>query len=169
MPTAQARMTRARGLHATRSRIRSDSDTSSLPERRIACRFFLFKVPMASCAYVPHPEHQDTATSTDRWRSSQARMTCARCHGDMCMSGEPLGAAATRRLGDVHCFLSLSSRVLTTVVRLGRTVCLEIKQSFDSGGAKDRELPLGTLQKPMRGAVSYPSVSEESRAAVPEP
>ena len=43
MPTAQARMTRARGLHAIRSSIRSGSDTSSLPERRIACRFVLFR------------------------------------------------------------------------------------------------------------------------------
>ena len=43
MPTAQARMTRARGLHATRSRIRSDNDASWLPERRIACGFFLFR------------------------------------------------------------------------------------------------------------------------------
>jgi hypothetical protein len=42
-PTAQARMTRARGLHAIRSRIRSDNDTSSLPERRIERRFFLFR------------------------------------------------------------------------------------------------------------------------------
>ena len=36
-------MTRARGLHATRSSIRSDNDTSSLPERRVACRFVLFR------------------------------------------------------------------------------------------------------------------------------
>jgi hypothetical protein len=43
MPTAQARMTRARGLHAIRSIIRSDNDTSSLPERRTARRFFLFR------------------------------------------------------------------------------------------------------------------------------
>ena len=42
-PTAQARMTRARGLHATRSRVRSDIDTSSLPERRIERRFLLFR------------------------------------------------------------------------------------------------------------------------------
>jgi hypothetical protein len=45
MPTAQVRLTRARGLHATRSSIRrSDSDMSSLSERRmlqrIARRFF---------------------------------------------------------------------------------------------------------------------------------
>ena len=43
MPTAQARMTRARGLHATRSSIRSDNDTSSLPVGRIERRFFLFR------------------------------------------------------------------------------------------------------------------------------
>ena len=36
-------MTRARGLHATRSRVPSDIDTSSLPERRIERRFFLFR------------------------------------------------------------------------------------------------------------------------------
>ena len=43
MPTAQARMTRARGLHATRSSIRSDNNISSLPERRVARRLCLFR------------------------------------------------------------------------------------------------------------------------------
>jgi hypothetical protein len=44
MPTAQARLIGTRGLHAARSSIRrSDNDTSSLPERRIACRFLLFR------------------------------------------------------------------------------------------------------------------------------
>jgi hypothetical protein len=43
MPTAQARMTRARGLHATRSNTRSDNGTSSLPEQRIECRLVLFR------------------------------------------------------------------------------------------------------------------------------
>ena len=43
VPTAQARMTRARGLHATRSRRWSDNDTGSLLERRVACRFGLFR------------------------------------------------------------------------------------------------------------------------------
>jgi hypothetical protein len=36
-------MTRARGLHATRSRFRSENDASSLPERRIERRFVLFR------------------------------------------------------------------------------------------------------------------------------
>ena len=58
MPTAQARMTRARGLHATRSSIRSDNDMSSLSERRVACKFFFF--PVASCAHVPPPKFQDS-------------------------------------------------------------------------------------------------------------
>ena len=149
-------MTRTRGLHAARSSIRSDTDTSSLPERRIACRFFLFRWHRA---HTCHPVHVRTATSADRWPPSyQARMTCAPghgricaatweaagrgCHtpawpgsahfvcfpyvnralfgistsadrwppcwrcmpcapypGHMCASGEPLGAAATRRLG----------------------------------------------------------------------
>jgi hypothetical protein len=40
-----------------------------------------------------------TATSADRWPGSQAHMTCAPCPGHMCASGEPLGAAAARRLG----------------------------------------------------------------------
>ena len=43
MPTAQARTTQARRLHASRSSIRSANDTSSLSERRIARRFFLFR------------------------------------------------------------------------------------------------------------------------------
>ena len=43
MPTAQARMTRARGLHASRSSIRSDNGTSSLREQRVESRFVLFR------------------------------------------------------------------------------------------------------------------------------
>jgi hypothetical protein len=56
MPTEQAHMTRARCLHATRSNTRSDNDTSSLPERRIACRFFLFRWHR----HVPPPKCQDS-------------------------------------------------------------------------------------------------------------
>ena len=52
MPTAQARTTRARGLHATRSRIRSDNGTSSLPERRIECRFVLFRWHRANTCHA---------------------------------------------------------------------------------------------------------------------
>ena len=52
MPTAQARMTRARGLHATRSNTRSDNGTSSLPEQRIACRFVFFR---GHRAHTCHP------------------------------------------------------------------------------------------------------------------
>ena len=154
MPTAQARMTRARGLHATRSNTRSDNGTSSLPEQRIACRFVLFRWhrahtchplkcqvcdlrrPMAwfpgayalralswahgrvwgaagrGCHIPASPGSARFArssyvnralfgisTSADRWPGSQARMACAPCHGHMCTSGEPLGAAATRRRG----------------------------------------------------------------------
>jgi hypothetical protein len=152
MPTAQARMTRARGLHATRSNIRSDNGTSSPPERRIACRFVLFRWhrahtchalkcqvcdlcgPIASfpgtydlrtiswahghvwgaagrgCHSPASPGNAHfvrssyvnralfgISTSTDRWHGSQARMTCAPCHGHMGACGDPLGAAATRR------------------------------------------------------------------------
>ena len=88
MPTAQARMTRARGLHAIRSSIRSGNDASSLPERRVACRFFLFRWHRA---HMCHPLKVRTATSTDRWRGSQARMSCAPCHGHMCASGGAAG------------------------------------------------------------------------------
>jgi hypothetical protein len=153
MPTAQASMTRARGLHATRSRFRSDNGTSSLPERRIECRFVLFRWhrahtcqalkcqgcdlrrPMAwfpgaydlrtlswahgrvrgaagrgchtpaspGSARFAHSSYVNRAlfgisTSADRWPGFQARMTCAPYHGHMGASGEPLGAAATRRL-----------------------------------------------------------------------
>jgi hypothetical protein len=38
------------------------------------------------------------STSADRRPASQARMPCAPCPGHMCASGEPLGAATTRRL-----------------------------------------------------------------------
>ena len=38
------------------------------------------------------------STFADRWPGSQARMSCAPCPEHMCASGEPLGAAATRRL-----------------------------------------------------------------------
>jgi hypothetical protein len=153
MPTAQARMTRARGLHATRSNIRSDNGTSSPPERRIACRFVSFRWHRAHTCHAlkcqvcdlcgpiasfpgaydlrtiswPHgrvwgaagrgchsPASPGSAhfvrssyvnralfgisTFTDRWHGSQARMTCAPYPGHMGASGEPLGAAATRRL-----------------------------------------------------------------------
>jgi hypothetical protein len=94
---AQARLTRTRGLQAARSSIRSDNDTSSLPERRIACRFFLVRWHRV---HTCHPVHFRTATSADRLPpGSQAHMTCAPCHGHMCASGEPLGAAATYRIG----------------------------------------------------------------------
>jgi len=43
VPTAQARMPRTRGLHATRSSIRSNNGTSSLREQRVECRFVLFR------------------------------------------------------------------------------------------------------------------------------
>ncbi len=153
MPTAQARMTRARGLHATSSSIRSDNGTSSLSEQRIECRFVLFRWhrahtchalkcqgcdlhrPMAwfpgayalrdlswahgrvwgaagrGCHTPASPGSARFArssyvnralfgisTSTDRWHGSQARMTCEPYLGHMGASGEPLGAAATRRL-----------------------------------------------------------------------
>jgi hypothetical protein len=48
--------------------------------------------------YVNRPVF-GTASSTDRWPGSQARMSCAPYPGHMGASGEPLGAAATRRLG----------------------------------------------------------------------
>jgi hypothetical protein len=147
-------MTRARGLHATRSRFRSENDASSLPERRIERRFVLFRWhrahtchalkcqvcdlcgPMAwfpgaydlralswahgrvwgaagrgcqmpawpGSAHFVRSSYVNRAlfgisTSADRWPGSQARMTCASCHGHMGASGEPLGAAATHRLG----------------------------------------------------------------------
>ena len=77
MPTAQARLTRTRGLHATRSSIRSDNDMSSLSERRIARRFFLYRWHRA---HTCHPLNFRTATSADRWPpGSQACMTCAPC------------------------------------------------------------------------------------------
>ncbi len=89
-------MTRARGLHATRSSIPSDNDTSSLPGRRIACRFFLLGWHRA---HTCHSLNARTATSADRWHGSQACTFCAPCDGHMGASGEPLGAAATRRFG----------------------------------------------------------------------
>ena len=156
MPTAQARFTQTRGLHATRSSIRSDNGPSSLPERSVARRFFLFRWHRA---HTCHPLNSRTATSADRsspgsqfpgasdlralpwayvrvrgaagrgchlpawlgrarfarssyvnralfgiwtaadrWPGSQARMTCSSYHGYTCASGEPLGAAGTRRL-----------------------------------------------------------------------
>ena len=154
MPTAQARLTRTRGLHATRSNIRSDNDTSSLPERIISRRFFLFRWHRAHTCHALQCQDSDLrrpmaawfpgaydlraqswahvrvwraagrgwhtpawlgiarfarssyvnraifgiSTSTDRWPGSQARMPCAPCPGPLGASGEPLGAAATRRL-----------------------------------------------------------------------
>ena len=57
MPTAQARMTRTRGPHATRSRRWSVNGTSSLPEQKNRVQILL--VPMALCAHVPRPKCQD--------------------------------------------------------------------------------------------------------------
>jgi hypothetical protein len=101
MPTAQARMTRAlaRCLHATRSRFRSDNDASSLPERRIACGFFLFRWHRAYTSDTGNVSPDSDLHRPMGWfpaSESQARMTCAPCHGHMCAAGEPLRAAATR-------------------------------------------------------------------------
>jgi hypothetical protein len=60
MPTAEAHMTRARGLHATRSNIRSENDSSSLPAQ--ICRFFLFRWHRAHTCQILNVR---TATSTD--------------------------------------------------------------------------------------------------------
>jgi hypothetical protein len=62
VPTAQARMTRARGLHATSSSIRTENHMSSLPEGRIAHRFFLFRWHRA---HTRHTLNFRTATSAD--------------------------------------------------------------------------------------------------------
>jgi hypothetical protein len=59
MPTAHARMTRARGLHATRSSIRSDNDMYKLAARA-KNRVQILLVPMASCAHVPPPKSKDS-------------------------------------------------------------------------------------------------------------
>ena len=83
MPTAQARSTQTCGLHATRSSIRSDNYTSSLPERRTARRFFLFRWHRA---HTRHPLTFRTATSADRYSLVPRRVclawpvmdTCAR-------------------------------------------------------------------------------------------
>ena len=47
------------------------------------------------------------STSADRWPGSQARISCAPCPGHMRASGEPLGAAATRRLRRGMCTLRI--------------------------------------------------------------
>ena len=142
MPAAQARLTRTRGLHAVRSSIRSDNYTFSLPERRIARRFFLYRWHRA---HTCHPVHFRTATSADRWPPGvQARLTCAPCHGHMCASGEPLGAAGTRRCGWERLFLcerqrfapsnrpGLLVRPMRVKISLGR-VCI-LRGSRTAGG-----------------------------------
>ncbi len=97
MLTAQARLTRARGLHATRSRRWSDNDTSSLPEqnRDIACRFLFFRWHRAHTCHA-QALNVRTATSTDRWpgppgSQAAARISCAPCPWHMCASGKPGG------------------------------------------------------------------------------
>ena len=59
MPTAQARTTQARRLHASRSSIRSANDTSSLSERRIARRFFLVRWHRAHTCHALKCQHSD--------------------------------------------------------------------------------------------------------------
>ncbi len=78
MPTAQARMTRARGLHAIRSSIRSDNGTSSLPERRIACRFFLFRWHRAHTCHPPKSQDSDLHRPMAWFSSAYVTNGCAR-------------------------------------------------------------------------------------------
>ncbi len=67
MPTAQARLARTRGLHATRSSIRSDNDMSSLSERRIARRFFLYRWHRAHTCHPPKFRDSDLRRPTAAW------------------------------------------------------------------------------------------------------
>ena len=67
MPTAQARSTRTRGLHAARSSIRSDNDTSSLPERIISRRFFLFRWHRAHTCHTLNFMTATSARPTAAW------------------------------------------------------------------------------------------------------
>ena len=67
MPTAQARSTRTRGLHATRSSMRPHNDTGSLPERRVACRFFLFRWHRAHTCHTLNFRTATSARPTAAW------------------------------------------------------------------------------------------------------
>ena len=93
---ARARLTRITWPQCMRPKgsIRSDNGMSSLPERRISCGFFLFRWHHA---HTCHTVNVRTATSTDRWPGSQARMTCSPYiqWEDACV----WGAAGSRRLG----------------------------------------------------------------------
>ncbi len=67
MPTAQARLTRTRGLHATRSSIRSDNDMSSLSERRVARRFFVSRWHRAHTCHPPKFRDSDLRRTIAAW------------------------------------------------------------------------------------------------------
>jgi hypothetical protein len=60
-------LTRTRGLHATRSSIRSDNDMSSLSERRIARRFFLYRWHRAHTCHPPKFRDSDLRRPTAAW------------------------------------------------------------------------------------------------------
>jgi hypothetical protein len=105
MPTTQARLTRTHVLHATRSSIRSDNGMSSLQSEESRADY--------SCAdgigaHVPPPKFQDSDLRKPIAACFPAHMTCAPCHGHMCASGEPLGAAGTRRHGWESCVWRVS-------------------------------------------------------------
>jgi hypothetical protein len=76
MPTAPAHMTRARGLHATRSTIRSDCDTSSLPDPRSERRFFLFRWHRAHTCHTGNVSHDTTSTPTNGLVPRRVRLAC---------------------------------------------------------------------------------------------
>ena len=99
MLSAHARMTRARGLHATS--IRSSDDTSLLPEPRITCGFFLFRWHRAH--HAPRDRHLNQAPHAHpielshafRGQQPESHMWVLNGEGD-CINGR---GQATARLG----------------------------------------------------------------------
>ncbi len=148
-------MTRARGLHATRSSIRSDNGTSSLPERRIARRFFLCRWHRA---HTYHPLNVRISTAADRWPGSRARISCAPCPGHMCASGEPLGAAATLRLRrGMYTFFAHSSYVNHALFRISRTSARSYnRETHGNGHDRFEDLIVMLMQHSGMSAIGEP-------------
>ena len=68
----------AMALHAIRGSIQSGNATSSLPERRIACRFFLFRWHRAHMCHPPKSQDSDLHRPMAWFSSAYVTNGCAR-------------------------------------------------------------------------------------------
>ncbi len=104
VPTAQARMTRARGRQACDQNQYPNRQWYELVDRAKNHVGRILLVPMAACAHVPPPKFQDSGLCRPMaWPGTSARLPRRvwpahpyHGHWHMCASGEPLSAAGTQ-------------------------------------------------------------------------